>query len=140
MRFRTLLSGLVILSAIFIMSCSNNGMFLGMNQTNVELSKANYNLVATNLVGQSQAGYVFGFSLSLGSSTQTFAIGRVEGTGMLYKEALEDLWKNFEAQHGKIDGRKLALANVRYDSEALNLFVYTGVKVFVRADVVEFTQ
>jgi hypothetical protein len=140
MKMKTLVSGLVIFAAIFTLSCSNNGMFLGMNQTNVQLSEANYNLVATNLVGQSQAGYVLGFSLSLGSSTQTFAIGRVEGTGMLYKEALEDLWKNFEAQHGKIDGRKLALANVRYDSEALNLLVYTGVKVFVRADVVEFTK
>jgi hypothetical protein len=140
MKRRLFFFVLVIIIGILTLSCSNNGMFLGMNQTNVELSEANYNLVATNLVGQSQAGYVIGFSLSLGSSTQTFAIGRVEGTGMLYKEALEDLWKNFEAQHGKIDGRKLALANVRYDSEALNLLVYTGVKVFVRADVVEFTE
>ena len=125
MKSRIIFYVSVIIIGILMMSCSNNGMFLGMNQTNVELSRA---------------GYVFGFSLSLGSSTQTFAIGRVEGTGMLYKEALEDLWKNFEAKHGKIDGRKLALANVRYDSEALNLFVYTGVKVFVRADVVEFTK
>jgi hypothetical protein len=140
MKHRTLFYVLVIIIGILAVSCSNNGMFLGMNQTNVELSEANYNLVATNLLGQSHAGYVFGLSLSLGSSTQTFAIGRVEGTGMLYKEALEDLWKNFEAKHGKIDGRKLALANVRYDSEALNLLLYTGVKVYVRADVVEFTK
>ena len=115
-------------------------MFIGVNQTNVELSEANYNIVATNLVGQSRAGYLFGFSMSLGSSTQTLAIARVEGTGMLYKEAMEDLWKNFEAEHGKTEGRKLALANVRYDSETLNLLVFTGIKVFVRADIVEFTE
>jgi hypothetical protein len=131
---------LVFISFLLITSCSNNGMFLGMNQTNVELSEANYNIVATNLVGQSRAGYLFGFSMSLGSSTQTLAVARVEGTGMLYKEAMEDLWKNFEAEHGKTEGRKLALANVRYDSEALNLLVFTGIKVFVRADVVEFTE
>jgi hypothetical protein len=123
---------------LVIMSCSNNGMFLGMNQTNVELSEANYEMVATNLVGESQAGYLLGFSWSIGSSAQTLALARVEGTGMLYKEALEDLWNKFEKDYGKSEGRKLALANVRYDSELLNLFLYTGIKVFVRADIVEF--
>jgi hypothetical protein len=130
---------IVLVSGIaMIISCSNNGMFVGVNQTNVELSKANYKIVATNLVGQSQVGYLLGLSTSFGSSTQTFALARVAGTGMLYKEALEDLWQKFEAQHGKIEGRKLALANVRYDSEILNLFLYTGVKIFIRADIVEF--
>ncbi|UCF65880.1 MAG: hypothetical protein JSW33_00600 [bacterium] len=125
---------------LLMMGCSNNGMFIGVNQTSVELGKANYKLVATNLVGQSKVGYLFGLSTSFGASTQTFAMFRVDGTGMLYKEALEDLWTNFAAQHGKIEGRKLALANVRYDSEILNLFVYTGVKVFIRADIVEFLE
>jgi len=128
----------ICLSIVMVMSCSNNGMFIGVNQTNVELSKANYNIVSTNLVGQSQVGYLIGLSTSFGSSTQTFALARVDGTGMIYKEAIEDLWQKFAAQHGKIEGRKLALANVRYDSEILNLFLYTSVKVFIRADVVEF--
>jgi hypothetical protein len=123
---------------VLALSCSNNGMFVGVNQTNVELSEANYNIVATNLVGQSKVGYLFGLSTSFGASTQTFAMFRVDGTGMLYKEALEDLWDSFEKKYGKIEGRKLALANVRYDSEILNLFIYTGLKVFIRADVIEF--
>jgi hypothetical protein len=127
-----------LLGIILIVNCSNNGMFIGMNQTNVELSKANYKIVASNLMGQSRAGYLIGFSASFGASTQTFALARIDGTGMLYKEALEDLWLKFEAQHGKIEGRKLALANVRYDSESLNLLFYTGIKVFIRADIVEF--
>ena len=55
-------------------NCSNNGMFLGMNQTNVELSDANYEIVATNLVGKSQAGYLLGFSWSFGYSAQTLAL------------------------------------------------------------------
>jgi hypothetical protein len=133
---------IVILSLIGVLflfaGCSNNGMLVGVNTTNVELSGANYEIVAPNLVGKSQAAYLLGFSMSLGASTQTMALARVQGTGMLYKEALEDLWKQFESQHGKIEGRKLALANLRYDSEALNLGVYTGVKVFIRADVIEF--
>ena len=140
MKVKLFFMTILILMTIWILGCSNNGMFMGVNQTNVELGEANYSIVATNLVGQSKVGYLFGLSTSFGSSTQTFAMFRVDGTGMLYKEALEDLWTSFESQHGKIEGRKLALANVRYDSEILNLFLYTGVKVFIRADVVEFSK
>jgi hypothetical protein len=138
MRKKLFLSFALLVSLIILSSCANNGMFVGLNQTSVELGEANYEIVASNVLGQSQAGYVLGFSAPLGAATNTFAVARVNGTGMLYKEALEDLWKNFEAEHGKIDGRKLALANLRYDSEALNLLVYTEVKVFIRADVIEF--
>jgi hypothetical protein len=59
---------------------------------------------------------------------------------MLYKEALDNLWKNYEAVHGGVEGKKLALINIHYDSEALNLIVYTRPKVMIRADVVEFTE
>jgi hypothetical protein len=138
MRKKLFLAVVLVVSLLILSSCSNNGMFVGLNQTSVELGEANYEIVASNVLGQSQAGYVLGFSAPLGAATNTFAVARVNGTGMLYKEALEDLWKNFEAEHGKIDGRKLALANLRYDSEALNLLVYTEVKVFIRADVIEF--
>jgi len=138
MRKKLFLSFALLVSLIILSSCANNGMFVGLNQTSVELGEANYEIVASNVLGQSQAGYVLGFSAPLGAATNTFAVARVNGTGMLYKEALEDLWKNFEAEHGKIDGRKLALANLRYDSEALNLVVYTEVKVFIRADIIEF--
>ena len=138
MRKKLFLAVVLVVSLLILSSCSNNGMFVGLNQTSVELGEANYEIVASNVLGQSQAGYVLGFSAPLGAATNTFAVARVNGTGMLYKEALEDLWKNFEAEHGKIDGRKLALANLRYDSEALNLVVYTEVKVFIRADIIEF--
>jgi hypothetical protein len=138
MRKKLFWAMVIVVSIVILSSCSNNGMFIGLNQTSVELSEANYEIVASNVLGQSRAGYVLGFSAPLGAATNTFAVARVNGTGMLYKEALEDLWKNFEAEHGKIDGRKLALANLRYDSEALNLVVYTEVKVFIRADIIEF--
>ena len=138
MKNKLLFSAVLVVLVVILSSCSNNGMFVGINQTSVELGEPNYEIVASNVLGQSRAGYVLGFSAPFGAATNTFALARVDGTGMLYKEALEDLWKNFEAEHGKVAGRKLALANVRYDSEALNLVVYTGVKVFIRADVVEF--
>ena len=53
-------------------------------------------------------------------------------------EALENLWKEYEEKHGSVIGKKLALVNVRYDSDALNLILYTKAKISIRADIVEF--
>ena len=108
------------------------------NQTNVNLGNSEYRLVSTDLFGESEAGYIFGVSYSGGVIANTFAVARVEGTGQLYTEALQDLWQKFEDEHGAIGSRKVALANVRYDSDILNLLVYTKMKITVRADVVEF--
>ncbi|MCX6137969.1 MAG: hypothetical protein NTV54_10790 [Ignavibacteriales bacterium] len=120
--------------------CSTGGMFTAGNITDVQLQKSNFKIVARGVSGEAEVGYLFGASMSMGMVTQTFALVRIEGTGMLYKEALDNLWKNFEAAHGAVEGRKLALTNVRYDSDVLNLFVYTRPKVMVRADVIEFTE
>ena len=59
---------------------------------------------------------------------------------MIYGDALKNLWDNFRKKHGETKNRDLALVNVRYDTEALNLLVYTKPTVAVRADVVEFTE
>ena len=129
----------VLIAAMFA-GCASTGMFTASNLTEVQLQKDNFIIVARNVSGEAEAGYIFGSSFSLGMMTNTVAVLRVSGTGMLYKEALEDLWKNYEAVHGPVEGKKLALVNVRYDADALNLFVYTRPKVMVRADVVEFTN
>ncbi len=120
--------------------CSTSGMFTAGNVTEVQLQKSNFKIVACGVSGEAEVGYLFGTSMSMGMVTTTFALIRIEGTGMLYKEALDNLWKNYEATHGAVEGKKLALINVRYDSDILNLFVYTRPKVMVRADVVEFTE
>ena len=128
-----------ILIAAFIFSgCSNTGAFLSANQTIVNLNGGNYTIAATNVTGESESAYIFGLSYSTGLSAATLAIARVEGTGMLYAEALENLWLNYEVANGTVRNQKLALANVRYDSDILNLVVYTKVKVTVRADIIEF--
>lgn len=118
--------------------CSNTGAFLAANQTIVNLNEGNYSIAATNVTGESQAGYLLGVSYSNGLAAGSLAIARVDGSGMLYAEALENLWQNYEAEHGEVDKAKLALANVRYDADILNLIVYTQLKVTVRADIVEF--
>jgi hypothetical protein len=57
---------------------------------------------------------------------------------MLYREAVGNLWKNAEKTLNSIEGKKVALLNVRYDSEVLNSFVYTQFTISVRADIMEF--
>ncbi len=131
---------LVLLALLTLTGCSTGGMFLAENVTDVQLQRGNFRIVAKDVAGEAQAGYLFGGSFSVGATTSTFSLFRVSGTGMLYRDALLDLWKNFETSHGSIEGKKVALINVRYDAEALNLFVYTQPKIIVRADVVEFTD
>lgn len=120
--------------------CSTGGMFVAGNLTDVQLQKGNFTILARGVTGEAKAGYLLGISLSYGMTTNTFALARVDGTGMLYKEALDNMWKNFESTHGSAEGKKLALVNVHYDADALNLFFYTEPRVIVRADVVEFEE
>ncbi len=127
-----------LLTALIVTGCSSSGAFLSANQTIVNLEEGNYTIAATNVMGESESAYIIGLSYSTGLTATTFAIARVEGTGMLYAEALEDLWSNYEAAHGSARNQKLALANVRYDTDILNLVFYTKVKIIVRADIVKF--
>jgi len=128
----------VIFVSLLITGCSNSGAFLAGNQTIVNLNDGNYTIQATNLMGESSAGYIIGVSYSNGLVANSLAIARVNGTGMIYAEAIENLWASYEDQFGTVRGEKAALTNVRYDAEMLNLVLYTKVKVTVRADVILF--
>ena len=128
----------IIFISLLFTGCSNSGAFLAGNQTIVNLNDGNYVIQATNLSGESSAGYILGVSYSNGFVANSLAIARVSGTGMLYAEAIEDLWASYEEQYGSVRGEKAALTNVRYDAEMLNLVLYTKVKVTVRADMILF--
>ena len=130
----------IFLTAVILSGCTTSGAFLSLNQTQVNLEQANYQIVATGISGQAESGYILGLSYSSGLTATTLAVARVTGSGMLYKEALDDLWVNFEKNHGTLDGKKLALTNVRYDADILNLIFYSKVKIGVRADIIEFTD
>jgi hypothetical protein len=131
---------LLLVLTVPLTGCLSSGAFLSGHVTDVQLTEANYEVVATDVHGTASAGYIFGVSGGLGPSTSTFAIARVSGDGQLYQAALANLWANVESQYGEVKGNDLALVNVRYDVEALNLFVYTRPTLTVRADVVEFTE
>ena len=141
MRLKNLILTCGVFTLLFTLSgCSTGGMFTAGNLTNVQLQKGNFKIISRGLSGESSAAYLLGFTAPMGSTTNTLALVRVEGTGMLYKEALDNFWKNYEAANGPAEGKKLALINVHYDSDALNLIVYTQAKLIIRADVVEFTD
>jgi hypothetical protein len=123
-----------------LVGCASTGRFSSTNLTNVELSESNFRVVATNVYGEASTDYLFGFSVAQGGEMQTIALIHLGGDRLLYKVALENLWRNFEQTHGNIEGRSLALANVRFDSDALNVFFFTRSTISVRADVIEFVE
>lgn len=134
---------IVIAFILTTTGCVSTGSFPSANVTNVELSEANYEIVATDVSGEASAGYILGFSagFGVGSQMSTLALARVEGDGDLYRQAIQNLWANFRAEHGDVEGRDLALVNVRFDGDALNLFLlYSRPTVSIRADVIEFTE
>ena len=95
---------------------------------------------ARNIRGEAGFEYILGFSGASGGSNSTwsFALVRVGGTSTPNDDAVRDLWKNYEAEYGPIEDRKLSLANIRYDSEILNTLLYTSTTIIVHADVIEF--
>jgi uncharacterized protein DUF6567 len=131
---------LLLAVALGASGCAQTGVFVAANMTSVELSEDNYRLIATDVSGTAEAAYLLGVSLPTGMMNSTLALVRLKGTGMLYQEALADLWTRFQEEHGAIDGRTLALVNVRYDSDNLNLLLYTRPQLSIRADVVEFVS
>ncbi len=120
--------------------CAQAGMFAAGNMTTVELSQPNYEIVAIGVSGEAKAAYLFGVSFSNGAQSGSVALTRIGGTGHLYKEAMEGLWESFEEKHGPAEGRRLALSNIRYDSDSKNFLLYTDIKLAIRADIIEFTD
>jgi len=130
----------LLICALSLAGCTTGGAFLAQNQTNIELSEDNFDIIATDVVGSAYADYLLGFSSSTGAVSNTFALVRVGGTATLYNDAVKSLWRNFEENYGSAEGRNLVLANVRYDSDILNLIVFTKTTLYIHADVVEFKQ
>ncbi|QXD14734.1 hypothetical protein GQ464_015095 [Rhodocaloribacter litoris] len=130
-----------ILALVLLTGCASTGVFNAANLTNVELSGDNYRVVATNVYGEASAAYLLGFSVAQRGEMQTLALIPLGGNRLLYKAALENLWQRFAETHGRVEGRSLALVNVRFDADAQNvLFLYTKPTISVRADVVEFIR
>ncbi|MCB0750537.1 MAG: hypothetical protein KDC52_03580 [Ignavibacteriae bacterium] len=130
---------ILIIPLFFLSGCGTGGAFQS-NLTSVELSQPNFNIIARDMSGMAMQGYILGISISQGSEVSTFGLAKVAGVEKLYDTAIKDLWKNYEETHGEIEGKKLVLVNIRHDTELLNTILYTQVKYFITADVVEFIE
>ncbi|MCB9249891.1 MAG: hypothetical protein H6613_15725 [Ignavibacteriales bacterium] len=130
---------ILIIPLFFLSGCGTGGAFQS-NLTSVELSQPNFNIIARDMSGMAMQGYILGISISQGSEVSTFGLAKVAGVEKLYDTAIKDLWKNYEETHGEIEGKKLVLVNIRHDTELLNTILYTQVKYFITADVVEFVE
>ena len=101
---------LVSITLIALLSgCGTAGAFHTNHVTSVELSKANFNIVARDLHGSSMQGYLFGASISQGSDVGTFALVKIAGVEKLYDTAIKNLWKNYREKYGDPEGKKLHL-------------------------------
>lgn len=137
----SLLRGVLLLGlTVSLTGCFSSGTFLSGHVTDVQLTQGNYKIVATDVYGTASAGYIFGVSGGPGMSTGAIALAHVRGDDYLYQAALSNLWETVRSRYGEVEGKNLALVNVRYDVSALNLMVYTQPTLTVRADVVEFTD
>lgn len=132
------LTVLLMAFALFLGGCSSTGVTASSHITNVQLGAPNFRIVSTNVSGEASSRALFGVSYGLGMAATQLALIPLDDERALYKAALSALWTRFETENGAAEGRKLALVNVRYDSESVNTFFYTKVTTVVVADVVEF--
>ncbi len=132
---------LIVISLFVLLSgCGTGGAFLTNHVTSVELSQPNFNIVARDVNGTSMQGYLIGVSISQGSDVSMFGLVKIAGVEKLYDSAIKNLWQNYKEKYGDIEGKKLALVNIRQDTEILNTLLYTQTKYFITADVVEFIE
>ncbi len=129
-----------VMLLIAISGCGTSGAFRTSHVTNVELSQPNFKFVAKDVAGESMQGYLVGLSIAQGAEVGIFALARVSGDEKLYDAALKNLWVNYREKYGASEGKKLALVNIRQDTELLNTLVYTQAKYFITADVIEFLE
>lgn len=137
---KTILFIFLLLLLTYLSGCSTGGSFMANNVTNVQLSEQNFDFVARNVEGFSRAEYVIGISYSSGFIANTLALVRTGGSAKLYDDAIKNLWDNFRIEYGDTEGRNLLLANIRYDTDILNLLLYTQTDLYIHADIIEFEE
>jgi hypothetical protein len=135
---KKVITTMMLSTTLLLGSCASAGLTASSHITNVQLTNPNFRVVATNVSGEASSKAVLGVSYGLGVASVQLAIIPLTENRKLYQSAIKNFWSNFEASHGPVAGKRLALVNVRYDSESLNLLLFTKVTTVIVADVVEF--
>ena len=140
MRQKLIVILVFITMASLLTGCMSTGSFLAQNVTEVDVVNPKAKIVARNVEGHSEAGYILGMSYSTGFMANTFALARVSGSAKMYDDAIRDIWKTYEEENGEIEGKKLVLTNIRFDNDILNLIVYTKTDLYLHADIMEIVE
>jgi hypothetical protein len=136
---KKLITGLFSIAiASLLLSCVSTGLTSSTHRTDVGLANNNYRIVATNVSGEASTESILGASYGVGLGASQLALIPLTANRAIYKNAMQNLWANYEVKKGSVVDRPLALVNLRYDTETLNTFIYTKLKVVIVADVVEF--
>lgn len=135
-----ILFSILLIALVYLSGCSTGGSFIAHNATSVELSEQNFEFAARNVEGTSSADYLIGVSYSSGFIANTIAIARLGGSAKLYDDAIVNLWDNFRKEYGDTEGRNLLLTNIRYDTDIINLLLYTKTNLYIHADIIEFEE
>ena len=101
--------------------CVNRGDFPRATGTQVELSRDNYRVVKSNVIGESTGFYFLGVIPILPPRRTA---------------ALTDLYSHTGLSAGKAE----ALINVAQERSTLYLILFSLPKLTVRADIIEFTE
>lgn len=138
--FRALALGLLIALSVILSGCISSGAQFAQHATYVELNRSNYRIVARDVMGQSEISYILGLSIPRAFLVSTIGVFKLNGETSLFGDAVANLWDNYAATHGAVEGRSLALTNLRYDNDAMNLLFYTKARLTIHADIVEFAE
>ena len=141
-QFTSMKNAILILPALVLAlllnGCVSSGLTASSHITNVQITEPNFRVIATNVTGEASSKGIIGMSYGVGIAGTQLALIPLTEERMLYRIAIRNLWTDFESKNGPIANRRLALVNVRYDSESLNLILYTKITTAIVADVVEF--
>lgn len=107
--------------AVFASGCAGRGGIPYATGTHVELTRKNYRVISSNVIGQSS-----GFSF----------LGIVPILPRRYTVALTDLY----SKAGMTSGKAQALVNLVEEKSTMYFILFSIPRLTIRADVVEFTE
>src|SRR5690606_7664529 len=105
MKNRKRIFSMIAAGAMVFGGCASTGLTASSHITNVQLSDANYRIVATNVSGEGSAEAILGFSVGVGFGTSQVALIPLNRSRLLYGTAMKNLWENFESRHGPVANR-----------------------------------
>ena len=89
-------------------------------------------MLSSNAVVVNDQFRVVGLGIGESETTKIFGIGGLNKSALVY-EAKKDLYKNINLEKGQ------ALTNISVDFKRTDLLVYSKTKVYVTAEIVDFS-